>query len=90
MLGVEVGVTWQSEHAVLAPGDRLFVFSDGAYELSRPDGTLLPFESFVDAVERAAAVADPLASLVEFAVGTAGVEQLDDDLSVLLLRAPAR
>ena len=32
---------------------RLFLFSDGAYEISRPDGSMLEFAAFKEALTRA-------------------------------------
>src|ERR1700691_2490352 len=42
----------REECTVVGPA-RLFLFSDGAYEIMRPDGTLLEFEAFEEVLARA-------------------------------------
>jgi serine phosphatase RsbU (regulator of sigma subunit) len=75
-----------SENSVNIPPDgTLFVFSDGAYELPSRDGTIVPYSSFLEAVQGASPQDDPLEHLVAWAQEVAG-PALPDDLTLLMLR----
>lgn len=88
MIGVDPGASWVASEHSLAPGSQLFVFSDGAYELATPGGSLLPYERFVEAVEGAATAPRPPEELASFARSVCAPGLPGDDLSVLLLRVP--
>jgi sigma-B regulation protein RsbU (phosphoserine phosphatase) len=84
MIGGLPGVTFDSAEAVLPPGARLFVFSDGAYEITRPDGSMLWFDEFQDMVASLAGDSDqPLDALVAALRTLRGDEQFEDDVSVM-------
>jgi sigma-B regulation protein RsbU (phosphoserine phosphatase) len=76
---------YQSDRIDLNGPSRLYVFSDGAYEIRMPpDNTMWTFESFVELM------ANPrpretsrLDHLWEFATRGVGPEGLDDDFSIL-------
>jgi serine phosphatase RsbU (regulator of sigma subunit) len=73
-----------SEECTLAGPARLFLFSDGAYEIMRPDGTLLEFEAFEEFLTRAVSEgASELEELLHFARDVHGSEDLDDDFSII-------
>lgn len=46
VLGAAEEYEYLESTATCEPGDRLFVYSDGLYEISRPDGTLLGLSEF--------------------------------------------
>jgi phosphoserine phosphatase RsbU/P len=72
-----------TEYTLAAPA-RLFLFSDGAYEITRPDGTLLEFEDFEEVLTRAVPEgASELEDLLHFARNVNGSKDLDDDFSII-------
>ena len=85
-VGLWPGVAYESKECTLAGPARLFLFSDGAYEIMRPDGTLLTFEAFEEVLTRAVPEgASELEELLRFARDFHGSEDLDDDFSIIKL-----
>jgi serine phosphatase RsbU (regulator of sigma subunit) len=73
-----------SKECTLAGPARLFLFSDGAYEIMRPDGTILEYEGFEEVLTRAVPEgASELEELLQFAQDFHGSEDLDDDFSII-------
>jgi phosphoserine phosphatase RsbU/P len=73
----------REECTVVGPA-RLFLFSDGAYEIMRPDGTILDFEAFEEVLTRAVPEgASELEELLHFAQDHNGSEDLGDDFSII-------
>lgn len=84
VLGVLPGVRYAAEMHTLAPRDRLYVFSDGAYEITTPDGKMLEFAAFEDALARPAlGDVSELDALLEFARDARGAPTLEDDFSII-------
>jgi phosphoserine phosphatase RsbU/P len=77
-------VTFQQEVRDLPPFSRLYVFSDGAYEIMKPDGTMMRLSEFVQILSDARR-ADR--SAIEFTVGAiraaAGSDHFEDDVSIV-------
>jgi serine phosphatase RsbU (regulator of sigma subunit) len=70
----------------IRPPFRLYVFSDGTFEISRPDGSMLDFAEFQQAlVEPAPEGGSELERLLEFARRTRGEATLEDDFSIMKL-----
>jgi phosphoserine phosphatase RsbU/P len=75
---------YASQECTLAGPARLFLFSDGAYEIMRPDGTILEFEAFEEVLTRAVPEgASELEELLHFAQNVNGSKNLDDDFSII-------
>jgi phosphoserine phosphatase RsbU/P len=73
-----------SKECTLAGPAHLFLFSDGAYEIMRPDGTILEYEGFEEVLTRAVPEgASELEELLQFAQDFHGSEDLDDDFSII-------
>jgi len=47
-VGTLNGLTYQSAETTVTPGDYVYVYSDGTYEVKRPDGSMMELEEFVD------------------------------------------
>ncbi len=47
LIGAVEGLEFTSSEAAVPPGARLFIYSDGAFEISRPDGSMWAFDAFV-------------------------------------------
>lgn len=75
---------YESEECTLEGPARLFLFSDGTFEITRPDGTLLGFEAFEEVLTRAVPQGvSELEELFHFAQEARGSENLDDDFSII-------
>lgn len=84
LLGLRRGTQYESEECTLVGPSRLFLFSDGVYEIHRPDGSMLPFSAFQDILARPApAERSELDSLLQFAQDVRGGPLLEDDFSIV-------
>jgi len=61
----------------------LYIFSDGVYEITRPDGTMWSFAEFKDHLLRSAPCGDELDALYTRVRKMVCDENLADDFSVL-------
>jgi sigma-B regulation protein RsbU (phosphoserine phosphatase) len=78
---------WEQEVIEVPPHSRLLIYSDGAFEIHRPDGTEWTFAEFVEFVSRPEAPDRPLLDqLVDHCRLLKGGPVLDDDLSLLEVR----
>jgi serine phosphatase RsbU (regulator of sigma subunit) len=87
-VGCPVGILpdypYESKECTLAGPARLFLFSDGAYEIARPDGTMLEVEDLEEVLTRAVPEgSSELQELLQFARNAHGSEELDDDFSII-------
>ena len=82
-----------SERVELREGDRIYVFSDGAYEIQTKNGSMLDYEQFADQLVSATTnPAERVAPMLSFATTTSG-GPLEDDFTMLcveLATAPKR
>lgn len=81
-VGMLTGPTFPVAAIDVAPGDRLCVFSDGAYEIHRPDGSLMTRADLADLLADGADPDEALRRLRE----VAGPGPLLDDFSMLEVR----
>src|SRR5208282_1705214 len=86
--GPPVGTFADSVYAVqettLQPFHRLFVFSDGAYEIVRPDGSMLTLEEFIQHLAgRVAGGSDNLAATLSYLENARRLSTFEDDLALL-------
>ena len=86
--GPPVGTFPDTVYAVqattLQPFNQLFVFSDGAYEIVRQDGSMLTLEEFVQHLaERTADGGDDLASTLSYLERARGISTFEDDLALV-------
>src|ERR1700678_3640579 len=83
-VGILPDFPYASKECTIAGPARLFLFSDGAYEIVRPDGTILEFEAFEEILTRAVPEgSSELQELLQFAREVHGSEELDDDFSII-------
>jgi sigma-B regulation protein RsbU (phosphoserine phosphatase) len=84
VIGCDPTAEFCNEACSVAPGSKLYVFSDGAYEISRPDGTVLQLADLIDQLgQPAAAGHSKLDEFVGWAGNMRGEGQFEDDLSIL-------
>jgi len=71
----------------LPPAARLYLFSDGAYELTRTDGSLMRYDDFVAVLAARGESSGParLAAVIDAARATQGAPGFEDDVSLLEL-----
>jgi len=88
VIGVMPGVDYRSDTVEVPHGTRLFVLSDGTYEIKKPDGGVLAFEEF-EAFFREHGAApdflDRLGAWVHELNAANGPGPLDDDFSIVCL-----
>jgi phosphoserine phosphatase RsbU/P len=78
---------YESARVRCSPGSRLYVFSDGVYELARPDGSTVQLEEFVAELSQLSKESK-LDEIVEWAAGIRIGGKFEDDLSVMELMLP--
>lgn len=84
LLGCDPTAEFRSESLTTTPGSRLYVFSDGAYEISRPDGRTLQLADLIQQLGQPAAAGQAkLDELVKWAQTSGASASLEDDLSLL-------
>src|SRR5262249_20922159 len=68
-----------------------YLFSDGTFEIGRPDGSMLDFTEFQDALSPPDfSLRQELGGLLDFARRVHGEATLEDDFSIVRLEVPAR
>ena len=84
VLGVLPGVHYRAEECVLSAPANLYLFSDGVYEITKPDGKMLEFAAFEEALARPVPDAESeLDELLAFAREAHGAPTLEDDFSIV-------
>ena len=83
-IGISPAARYQEERCRLPSPARLYVFSDGTYEVGRPDGSMLEFSALAEALSRpVAGGASELDRLLECARDAHGPGVLEDDFTIL-------
>lgn len=86
ILGAVSGLPFLSESTTLSPGSELFIYSDGAMEVSDETGSLIPFSSFVENLRPAQQVpGESLDRAVYFVAQYNSKNTETDDFSMLHL-----
>jgi sigma-B regulation protein RsbU (phosphoserine phosphatase) len=84
VLGVDPTADFHNGSHDVSPGSRLYVFSDGAYELERSDGSPVKLADLIEQIKRPAARGNTkLDELIGWVRETSGRTVLNDDLSIL-------
>ncbi len=86
LIGAVEGLEFTADEAEVPPGSRLFLYSDGAFEISRPDGSMWAFTDFLDALDAGATRSDgAMDGLLERIREVSGRDDFHDDFSMLEL-----
>ncbi len=89
LIGIDPQARYTSAERVLAPGSRMYVFSDGVFEVQRPDGTMLAFEELIDLLaEEARGDGSRVDRVLQRVYAIRGSSQLADDFSLLEVELP--
>lgn len=87
IVGMMPDIQFNSARLIMPEGSRLFIFSDGAYELARPGGGMLTFDEFVDSLAPLGSEDDSeLDQVLQRARAVRGGETFEDDLSIIEIR----
>ncbi|MEO1007247.1 MAG: GAF domain-containing SpoIIE family protein phosphatase [Planctomycetota bacterium] len=82
-LGVLDGTEYETAQASLAPGDRLYLFSDGVFEVELPGGSQMGLGSFEALAERTVRGGGRIGDLIEAVRSRGGSEDFADDVTVI-------
>lgn len=86
LIGAVDGLEFTADELDVEAGSRLFVFSDGAFEISRPDGSMWTFGEFLDALAGPPATPQPqMDALLGRIREVSGREDFHDDFSMMEL-----
>ena len=87
VIGAMPNVNFSADSAVLKPGERLYLFSDGVFEIVTADGQTWGLPDFLELLGRPhdAGVSEP-EHLFQVVRGLARAGPLDDDFSMLVAR----
>jgi sigma-B regulation protein RsbU (phosphoserine phosphatase) len=84
LIGAVDGLEFDSKEAPVPPGSRLFVYSDGAFEISRPDGSMWAFDDFLQTLSAPAAGAESrMDALVTHVRKISARDDFNDDFSMV-------
>ncbi len=84
-IGLKPGVAYASETVIVPENTRLYLFSDGAFEVQQSDGTMMSLEELLDLMQRPAIDGQSdLDLLLQHLVQIRGSDAaLEDDLSIV-------
>lgn len=87
MVGAFSELEYDSETVTVGPYAKLFLFSDGAYEIERVDGSMWPFSEFLSFMSRPVpSGASTMDTLMEHVRSLSGKQEFADDFSIMELR----
>jgi len=82
IIGMVPDMEFDAQHTPIPPGSLLHIFSDGIYEVTRPDESMVTFQEFVGIVSRA-----PQGATMPFAIEAIRAERgqpdFEDDVSLV-------
>jgi len=83
-IGISPAARYGDQYCTLRSPARLFVFSDGTYEITRPDGAMLAFSDFTDMLARPVCDGQSgLDRMLDFAREVHGPGVLEDDFTII-------
>lgn len=85
VVGAFPGANFANASSPVPAGSRLYLFSDGAYEIVKPDSTMMSFEEFCDILNNPTATPDGVLGEI---TGRQGHPSFADDVSLVEFRFP--
>ena len=85
LIGVDMDATYELGRQVLAPGSRLYLYTDGVTEASRPTGELIGIEGLERLLGQVAGAPSRVQKVHELIAGQSGGANLEDDFSLVEL-----
>lgn len=89
IIGLMPGAVYKTGSIVVEPGARLLVFSDGVYEATRPDHSLLDFEEFKEFIASNGSAPDAFERLKQWIRSIQGPGPFEDDFTMVRVRFPS-
>ncbi len=86
VVGALSGVAFNSATIELQAFAEMFVYSDGVYEVNKPDGTMLERDEFIEKLVEPAASNAPLQKIYQYVRDLQNSDQFEDDYSILQVR----
>ena len=85
IVGVDLDYTYENRSVKVGPGSRLFLFSDGVYEVRKASGKMMAFREFTEHLTRRArkAQGSTVQAMLQDIQGLSGTDHFDDDFSLL-------
>jgi len=85
IVGVDVEYTYENRSVTVVPGSRLYLFSDGVYEVRKASGKMMAFREFTDHLAHRARAAEDstVQAMLREIQGLSGSDHFDDDFSLL-------
>ncbi len=83
MIGAATGIPYDSSQVILKPKSKLFVYSDGIFEITKPDKSMTSLEDYIAKVGQLHAKSDALEHMVLWGQAAQGGPQFVDDVSLL-------
>jgi sigma-B regulation protein RsbU (phosphoserine phosphatase) len=74
---------FETQCVAIEPETRLYLFSDGVFEIDRPSGEMWKFEEFVEFVSAGVRHGSVMDRLLEHVQEMHGSERLSDDFSMV-------
>ncbi|MFZ4731126.1 MAG: PP2C family protein-serine/threonine phosphatase [Pirellulales bacterium] len=91
LIGAVDGLDFESREVAVPPGSRIYLYSDGAFEVSRPDGSMWGFNAFLRLMTSPATPAEHrLDTLLQEIAEVSGRGDFSDDFSMLELSFPEK
>jgi len=81
VIGAIKEVIYPQASVKVASGDKLYVYSDGIYEIAKPDGTMLQIDDFVQYLTNNKAA--QLSDIIDYSKKLNGEKPFSDDLSIM-------
>jgi sigma-B regulation protein RsbU (phosphoserine phosphatase) len=88
IIGLVPEAVYKTGIDVVEPGSRIFVYSDGAYEATKPDKSLLDFEEFKEFLTAEAGAPDLFGRLKKWILSIQGQGPLADDFTMMRVFFP--
>jgi serine phosphatase RsbU (regulator of sigma subunit) len=83
-IGLKPGAAYSCETIIVPENKRLYLFSDGAFEVERQDGTMMSLDDLIDFMNRPAVDGQSdLDLLLQHLLEIRGAGALEDDLSIV-------
>jgi phosphoserine phosphatase RsbU/P len=87
LIGMIPGLTFDTQTVAAGPGSKLYLFSDGVFEIEKTDGQMWKYEEFVEFMQANSSSAGPLMDqLLKHVQDLHESDQLADDFSIVEVR----
>jgi sigma-B regulation protein RsbU (phosphoserine phosphatase) len=91
MVGADLDINYSTQSCPVDAFARLYLFSDGVYEIEQTDGLMWPFHDFLDFMGRPPAPGEPEANmdrLIQKTTQLGGTDEYKDDFSIVEFQFP--